>query len=249
MSKSILTRRGFLIGAAAVAGGIALPQLRHVQLPPSYGGLLGLGDTLSYAAHRVLLRHQPLAREFGPEMISKNFPAINTVNPEDEEYQRLLRGGFVDFRLPITGLVERPLSLSVDDLRSFPARTQITQHNCEQGWSAIAEWTGVSLSRVLEHAGMKPSARYVLFRCADGWWDSIDMLDALHPQTLLAYGMNGQAMPIQHGAPVRLRVERQLGYKSLKYVTSVEVTESLHAIEDGTGAMVTSFGYSWYAGI
>jgi DMSO/TMAO reductase YedYZ molybdopterin-dependent catalytic subunit len=131
----------------------------------------------------------------------------------------------------------------------MPSRTQITHHNCEQGWSAIAEWKGVPLSRVLERVGTLPQSRYIVFHCTDGWWDSLDMNDALHPQTLLTYGMNGRELPVPHGGPVRLRVERQLGYKSLKYVKSIEAVASLEGFGDGTGAMVTAYGYSWYAGI
>jgi DMSO/TMAO reductase YedYZ molybdopterin-dependent catalytic subunit len=182
-------------------------------------------------------------------MITKNFPAINTVDPQDEEYQRLRRGSFVDWRLPVSGLVARPTSYSLDDLQRLPSRTQITQHNCEQGWSAIAEWTGVPLARVLEDVGVLPQTRYIAFRCTDGWWDSLDMLDALHPQTLLTYGMNGRALPVPHGGPVRLRVERQLGYKSLKFLKRIEAVASLEQFGNGTGSMVVDMGYSWYAGI
>lgn len=246
--KRELSRRSFLTGASA-ASGLLLAGCTDAILPPTYGSLLGIGEALTFAAHRLLLPRQSLAREFGRDSISKNFPAINTTYPEDELYRRLLRGQFADWRLPVTGKVARPVSLSLQDLKRFPARTQITQHCCEQGWSAIGEWTGVQLWRVLQHVQALPEARYVVFRCVDGWWDSIDMLDALHPQTLLTYGMNGKELPVQHGAPVRLRVERQLGYKSLKYVSSIEVVERLDKIEDGTGAFVTSYGYSWYAGI
>ena len=244
----ILTRRA-LLGGATATGGLLLAGCSEPPLPPTYGSFLGIGEALTFASHRLLLPRHTLAREFGREMISKDFPAINTVDPEDAEYQRLKRGGFLEWRLPVTGLVTKPASLSLADLQQLPARTQITQHNCEQGWSAIAEWTGVPLSRVLEHVGILPQARYIVFHCNDGWWDSLDMVDALHPQTLITYGMNGGPLPVKHGAPIRLRVERQLGYKSLKFVKSVEAVERLDHIEDGTGAMVTSYGYSWYAGI
>jgi len=246
--KRQLSRRSFIAGATATSG-LLLTGCTDPILPPTYGSLLGLGEALTFASHRLLLRNQPLAREFDRGSISKGFPAINTTFPEDELYRRLLRGQFADWRLPVGGKVARPMSLSLQDLKRFPARTQITQHNCEQGWSAIAEWTGVQLRRVLQHVQAAPDARYVVFRCVDGWWDSIDMFDALHPQTLLTYGMNGQELPVQHGAPIRLRVERQLGYKSLKYVSSIEVVDRLDHIEDGSGAMVVSYGYSWYAGI
>ena len=246
MSK-LISRRNFLAGVAA-GSGVLLSGCRDYP-PPTYNGLFGLSDALTFAAHRLLLRHQPLVREFSRDMITRSFPAINTTNPESERYQQLLAGGFKEWRLPIKGLVSRPADLSLEDLKSFPSRTQITQHNCEQGWSAIAEWTGVPLGRVLQAIGMLPQARYVVFHAVDGWWDSLDMFDALHPQTLLAYGMNGGPLPVPNGAPVRLRVERQLGYKSLKYLSRIDITDQLDDVEDGTGAVGVELGYSWYAGI
>jgi DMSO/TMAO reductase YedYZ molybdopterin-dependent catalytic subunit len=242
-----ISRRQWLAGAPA-AGSLLLTGCQN-YLPPTYGSLFGVSDALTFAAHRLLLRNQPLVREFGRHRISKNFPAINTTNPSDSEYQRLLAGRFAEWRLSIEGLVSSPAELSLEDLKRLPSRTQVTQHNCEQGWSAIAEWTGVPLARVLQAVGIQPQARYVVFYTVDGWWDSVDMFDALHPQTLLAYGMNGGDLPVPHGAPVRLRVERQLGYKNLKYLGSIKVTDRLDNIEDGTGAIGASHLYSWYAGI
>lgn len=244
----IITRRA-LLGGATAAGGLLLTGCSESYLPPTYGSFLGVGDALTFASHRLLLPRNTMAREFGRDMITKNFPAINTVDPEDEEYQRLRRGGFVDWRLPVTGLVARPTSFSLSDLQKLPSRTQITQHNCEQGWSAIAEWTGVPLFRVLEHVGALPQMRYVVFHCVDGWWDCLDMHDALHPQTLVTYGMNGRELPVPNGGPVRLRVERQLGYKSLKFVKSIKAVDRIDNVETGKGAMVLDYGYSWYAGI
>lgn len=246
MSKRI-SRRNFIAGMTA-ASGLLLTGCED-SLPPTYGSLFGLSNALTFATHRLLLRNQPLVREFGRDRISKSFPAINTTNPESERYQRLLSGGFAEWRLPIEGLVARPAELSLEDLKRLPSRTQVTQHNCEQGWSAIGEWTGVQLARVLQEVEMLPQARYVVLYAVDDWWDSLDMFDALHPQTLLAYGMNGGELPVPHGAPVRLRVERQLGYKNLKYVSRIEVTDRLDDIEDGTGAIGVALGYSWYAGI
>jgi DMSO/TMAO reductase YedYZ molybdopterin-dependent catalytic subunit len=141
------------------------------------------------------------------------------------------------------------MAMSLNDLKRFPARTQITQHTCEEGWSGIAEWTGVQLSRVLEAVGIRSEARYVVFHTVDDWWDSLDMSDALHPQTMLTYGMNGRELPVPHGAPIRLRVERQLGYKSLKFLKTMTVTDRLDNIEDGTGAVGVAYGYAWYSGI
>ena len=242
-----LTRRQMLIAGSGVLGGVFCTGCK-LELPPTYGTILQLGDALTYAAHRAILPEQALVKEFDRSQISP-FPAINTTDPEDETYQRLKTTGFVDWRLLVDGLVKQPKAYSVADLMNFPSRTQITQHQCEQGWTAIGEWTGVQLSRILTSAGISPNARYVVSYAADGHWDSLDMFDALHPQTLLAYGMNGNVLPVPHGAPVRLRVERQLGYKSVKYVNRLTVTDNLANIKDGTGSGMTAYGGSWYAGI
>src|SRR5262249_53143550 len=191
----------------------------------------------------------PLAREFRPNQISENFPAINTTLPEDNFYQQDMATGFRQWTLTVDGLVTRPSEFSLAQLKSFPSRTQITQHICEQGWSAIAEWKGVPLSAVLNAVGILPQAKYIFFNCIDGWWDSLDMADAWHPQTILAYGMNGRDLPVPHGAPVRLRVERQLGYKNLKYISSMTVTDNANEWGKGQGAQGAENGYSWYAGI
>ena len=253
MNRSI-PRRTFVqtvVGAAVAAGSGAAALLagRYGLVPPDYGGVLGIGHTLTFGAQRLLLRKQPLAREFDRAQISTNFPALNTTLPEDPDYQRDMQQGFRDWRLIVDGLVARPVELSLADIRRFPSRTQITQHVCEYGWSAIAEWTGVPLSLVLSAAGVQPQARYVFFNCVDGWWDSLDMADAWHPQTLLAYSMNGQDLPVAHGAPVRLRVERQLGYKHLKYITAITVTDTAREWGKGQGSEGAEHGYSWYAGI
>jgi DMSO/TMAO reductase YedYZ molybdopterin-dependent catalytic subunit len=253
--SSLVSRRRFITGAvsasvAASAAGVAgFLAKRGALIPPDNGGLLGIGETLTYAAHRVLLYRQPLAREFSRSEVSKNFPAINTILPEDEAYLRDMTRGFQEWRLSVDGLVARPYDFSLAELKMFPSRTQITEHICEQGWSAIAEWTGVPLSYVLNAAGILPQAKFVFLNSIDGWWDSLDMVDAFHPQTLLAYGMNGQELPVPHGAPVRLRVERQIGYKNLKYVTTITVTDTAKDWGEGKGAQGAEHGYSWYAGI
>jgi DMSO/TMAO reductase YedYZ molybdopterin-dependent catalytic subunit len=247
MDNIRISRRTLLAaGASALAGSWLSGCSGIVQ--PSSKSFLGIGDALTYAAHRALLPQQALAREFTRDRISA-LPENGTTNPEDENYQRLLRGHFEDWRLPIDGLVARPIAMSLSDLKRFPARTQVTQHTCEEGWSAIAEWTGVQLSRVLEAAAIRPEARFIVFRTVDGWWDSLDMSDALHPQTILTYGMNGKELPVPHGAPIRLRVERQLGYKSLKFLKTMTVTDRVDNVEDGTGAGGVSAGYAWYSGI
>ena len=239
---------GGLVTAASGAGAWMLGQ-RYGFVPPDHGGVLGVGHTLTYAAHRGLLSSQPLAREFARSAISTNFPAINTTMPEGKAYREDMAAGFSSWRLAVDGLVAEPREFSLADLRRLPSRTQVTMHVCEQGWSAIAEWTGVPLSAVLEAVGISPNARYVFLTTIDDWWDSLDMADALHPQTLLAYGMNGRDLPVPHGAPVRLRVERQLGYKNLKYLTGITVTDSTKEWGEGLGAQGAEHGYSWYAGI
>lgn len=245
--KRKLSRRKLLTGAAGL--GVGYLAASNASWPPSCRGFFGVSNALTFAAHRVLLAHQPLAREFGREMITPNFPEHGTTNPEDARYQELLAGKFADWRLPIDGLVSRPGELPLAFFKSLPSRTQITQQSCEEGWSAIGEWTGVQLSRVLDEVGALPQARYVVFETVDGWWDSLDMVDALHAQTLLAYGMNGGDLPVPHGAPLRLRVERQLGYKNLKYLSRMTVTDRVDNIRDGTGSGSYSADFAWYAGI
>jgi len=210
-----------------------------------------MGDTFTYAAHRTLLPDQALVREYSHADIS-SFPATGTTDPGaikrrgSEAYRRLQQGMFVDWRLSIEGRVARPQTFSLAALKQLPQRTQITRHTCEEGWTAIAQWTGVPLSLVLDAAGILPTARFVKLHSFDEWVDSIDLLDALHPQTILAYGMNGRDLPIQHGAPVRLRVERQMGYKSMKYLQRIVVTDEF---DDGGKNGNIQNGWAWYTGI
>ncbi len=229
----------------AVAGGVAR---RYGLIPPDHGGIYGVGETLTYAAQRILTRHS-LAREFPRSEISKT-PFANGVAPKEEAFLRLQHGAFADWRLGVDGMVARPASFSLADLRSYPSRSQITHLACEEGWSYIAEWTGVPLSHILHKVGILPQARYVVyFSIQSYWWDSLDMADAWHPQTLVAYGMNGGELPVGHGGPLRLRVPRQLGYKSVKYITRLTVTDNLNRFGRGLGSAAPEGGYAWYAGI
>jgi DMSO/TMAO reductase YedYZ molybdopterin-dependent catalytic subunit len=254
MSSSLLTRRRLIttgLAAAAGATGLAVAARiadRYGLIPPDHGGIYGVGETLTYAAQRLLMSRHSLAREFPPNEISKVAP-VNGEPPDGDEYQRLHDGGFAEWRLAIDGLVARPMSFSLAELHRLPSRTQITHQACEEGWSFIAEWTGVPLSHVLDLAGVSTRARYVAFFSFDAVWDSLDMPDAWHPQTLLAYRMNGQPLPDGHGAPLRLRVARQLGYKSVKYLTRIIVVDSLTHVRNGRGSISPEIGYSWYAGI
>lgn len=248
----LIARRELLLVGLASAGGLLLSGCSTQQLPPTYGNLLRVGDNLTYAAQHALLSGQKLVKEYSHHDIS-SFPSTGTIDPGDTknpkssaEYRALQKGGFADWRLSVEGLVARPGKLSLAELKRLPARTQITRHTCEEGWTAIGEWTGVPLSRVLDAAGMQPNARFVSFYAYDDLVDSIDMLDALHPQTLLAYGMNGRDLLIQHGAPLRVRVERQMGYKSMKYLQRIVVTERL---DDGGDKGNPKNGWAWYTGI
>jgi DMSO/TMAO reductase YedYZ molybdopterin-dependent catalytic subunit len=236
MRPPLLTRRKAIITGLASLGGLLLPGCSH-PTPPNYGNILRMGDNFTYIAQRTLL-----PREYDYRDIS-SMPATGTTNPSkhSEEYERYLKNSFADWKLEIEGQVTMPGTYSLADLQKFPARTQITKHHCEEGWTAIAQWTGVPLSTILQSAGIKPNARFVNFHTYDGWVDSIDLLDAFHPQTILAYGMNGKDLPVAHGAPVRVRVEKQIGYKSVKYIQKISVTEEF--VDQG------DIGWAWYNGI
>ncbi len=251
---SPISRRKLITsGLAATAGVAGLTAAAKVAqhyglIPPDHGGLYGPGQTLTYAAQRVLTTHS-LAREFPRSMISK-LPFANETPPPTDLFKRLQATGFSDWRLSVDGMVARPTSLSLPDLKSLPSRSQITEVVCEEGWSYIAEWIGTPLDEVLKAVGPLPQARYVVYFSTDGdWWDSIDMADALHPQTLLTWGMNDGDLPVSFGGPLRMRVPRQLGYKSVKYVTHLTVTDTVKHIGKGLGSPNPEGGYAWYAGI
>jgi DMSO/TMAO reductase YedYZ molybdopterin-dependent catalytic subunit len=243
MSK-ISRRKLITTGIAATGGmtGLGAAAQRYGLLPPDYAGIFGLGETLNYACHR--LTSNSLAREFPRDMVSK-VPFANWTAPASAEFKRLQAGGFADWRLDVDGMVDRPISFSMAELKSHPSRTQITHLICEEGWSHIAEWTGVPLSHILGMTGILPQARYVAYYSIERrWWDSIDLTDAHHPQTLLAYGLNGGELPVANGGPLRMRLPRQLGYKNVKYITRLTLTDSLKQVGRGVGK-----SYAWYAGI
>jgi DMSO/TMAO reductase YedYZ molybdopterin-dependent catalytic subunit len=239
------------LAAAAGASGIAIAAKfarRHGLIPPDAGGFYGPGEALTYAAQRLLNRHA-MAREFPRSEISTN-PFANEVGPLGDEFKRLQAASFVDWRVAVDGMVARPASFSLAEIRSFPNSTQITMNGCEEGWTYIAEWTGVPLSYILDRVGALPQVRYVVYRSIQpDWWESIDMADALHPQTLLAHRMNGNELPVPFGGPLRLRVPRQLGYKSVKYINRLTLTDNLKAFGKGLGGASSDAGYAWYAGI
>ncbi|WP_079246842.1 molybdopterin-dependent oxidoreductase [Sphingomonas turrisvirgatae] len=211
------------------------------------------------AVHRSLQRlitdRHALAPEYSETQMSPRFRSNGTSRPGSEAYARLMAGNFADWRLTVNGLVQRPLSLSLANLRSLPQRVQITRHDCVEGWSAIGKWHGPQLSTVLRLAGLRDTARYLVFHCADTligrpYYESIDLIDAFHPQTILAWAMNNRTLPVAHGAPLRLRVERQLGYKHAKYIMAVEAVASLDGVYGGKGGLwEDAAGYEWYGGI
>lgn len=251
-------RRLFLRGSLGAIGAVCLGGCDRLGRSERFQQLLSVGEDLSWAAHKVLLPRDTLAQEFTEADLSTYFRSNGTSNPESSTYQALASNGFRNWTLRVDGWVAVPLRLSLAQLRALPSRTQITRHDCVEGWSAIGKWTGVPLSRVLAAARPHPNARFVMFHCADpmdgagsaAYYESIDMDDAFHPQTILAYDLNGKPLPVANGAPLRVRVERQLGYKHAKYINRIELVSNFDAIRGGRGGYwEDGYGYQWYAGI
>ncbi|MEZ5490222.1 MAG: molybdopterin-dependent oxidoreductase [Gammaproteobacteria bacterium] len=243
--------RSALIGGAA--GGVALATYRY---PGSIRNVYDIADAMNYGVHDLLLRGQPRVREFSRADVALDFPTSGVTSPGDDRYHRVKENGFADWSFTLDGLVDNPLNLSLADLKALPAQTQITLHTCDEGWSAIGAWTGVPLASLLAMAGIREGARYVVFHCMDTqynqlpYYESIDLLAATHPQTILAYGLNGEALPEKNGAPLRLRIETQIGYKHAKFVERVEVVNSLESIGAGRGGWWEDWnGAVWYAGL
>jgi len=256
MSSRILTRRQMLLRGSSAFGALLLAGCDRLANAPSFQHVLASAEGLTYRSQRLLVGSKTLAREFSEADISPVFRSNGTHYPDTDLYRRLLENEFTDYKLAVGGLVVKPLSLSLPTLRALPARTQITRHDCVEGWSAIGKWTGVPLGSILKAAQVLPQARYVVFHCADSlgaatdtYYESIDLLDAYHPQTILAYDLNGKPLPVRNGAPLRLRVERQLGYKHAKYIVGIDAVASLASIRGGKGGFWEDQGYEWYAGI
>lgn len=251
----VITRRKLIAGLVTGGSSIVLSACTRLTYNPFFQGhVLSIGEWLNYRVQR-LIKGNALAEEFPENQMSPVFRTNGNIDPGTPEYQRLAANQFADWRLRIDGLVGSPMSFSLAQLRAMPSRTQITRHDCVEGWSAIGKWTGVQLGSLLKQVELRSNARFIVFHCADDfdgtpYYESIDLVDAFHPQTLLAYGMNDQPLSIGHGAPLRLRVERQLGYKQAKYVMRVEAVASLSGIGDGQGGYwEDAAGYYWYAGI
>jgi len=262
MSKTILTRRTFLGAGAAGASSLMLGGCDALNFLADRDGtvrdVLEKANGVTYYVQRALIG-DALAREYAESEIRQGQRPNGSTDPQSAEYLALKANDFADYRLSVTGLVETPKSYSLAELRNMPSRTQITRHDCVEGWSCIAKWTGPPLSVVLDEVKLKPAARYIVFHCYDNmgsgasgpnfYYESCDLVDARHPQTILAYGLNNEALPVPNGAPMRVRIERQLGYKQPKYVHTIEAVSSFAEIARGKGGYWEDRGYEWYAGI
>jgi DMSO/TMAO reductase YedYZ molybdopterin-dependent catalytic subunit len=247
----MIGRRALLLGATATLAGCD-----RLAQNARFREALFSAENFHKWAQRGLMARDALAREYRPDQISPFFRANGTANPNTPDYKAWWRGGFADWRLRVDGKVTQNLSLSLSQLRTLPHREQITRHDCVEGWSAIGKWRGVPLKTLLDAAGLQPGVRYIVLHCADTmgngqpYYESIDLVDAFHPQTILAFALNDRPLSVANGAPLRLRVERQLGYKQAKYLTRIEAVESLSAIGRGKGGYWEDHaGYDWYAGI
>jgi DMSO/TMAO reductase YedYZ molybdopterin-dependent catalytic subunit len=256
-NRAELSRRRFLSRAFGAAGALALSGCDALSGTEWFPRVLGTAEQLTEAVQHLIAPRAAMAQEFTAADLSPAFRSNGTAMPDDPGYAALAAGGFAAYRLEVGGLVEKPANLTLAELRALPGRTQITRHDCVEGWSAIGKWKGARLSALLAAVQPKSQARFVVFHCADPmeddgtspYYESIDMEDALHPQTILAYELNDRTLPIPNGAPLRLRVERQLGYKHAKYVMRIELVESFKSIRGGKGGYWEDEGYEWWAGI
>ena len=252
---TILSRRHLIGSLGAGAGGLLLSGCDRIVASPTVKHVLGTGEGLTRRAQRFVTDRTALAPEFAASDMSPFFRTNGNATADTDAYRAHLATGFADWRLVVDGLVQHPLTLSLAQIRSLPSRTQITRHDCVEGWSAIGKWTGLPLKLVLDAVGVLPAARYVVFHCADdfdgdAYYESIDLIDAYHPQTILAWGMNDQLLCEGHGAPLRLRLERQLGYKQAKYVMRIQLVQSFAKLGSGKGGYwEDSADYQWYGGI
>ncbi|MGZ5206193.1 MAG: molybdopterin-binding protein [Caldimonas sp.] len=254
-------RRHLLRGAVAAAGAAVLSGCDRLSNNASFVETLKSAQNLSHAAARIVAPKPAMAQEFAPSDVAPVFRGNGTLEPMDADYRALRQAGFADYKLTVAGLVENRLELSLEQLRAMPSRTQITRHDCVEGWSCIGKWKGVPLGAVLDQARPLPNAKFVVFRCFDSmegptldgrdsrYYESIDLEEAHHAQTILAYDLNDKALPVINGAPIRCRVERQLGYKQAKYVKAIELVDSFAAIRGGKGGYWEDEGYEWYGGI
>lgn len=255
MNSEGITRRKFLRNTLTLGASAWLMGCDQLSQTRWFPRILGSAETLNNTLHHLITPANALAKEYTQADLSAVFRSNGTSYPPDAEYDAMVAQNFTQWRLQIDGLVEKPLQLSLAQLRALPARTQITRHDCVEGWSAIGKWKGVPLGDILRQAVPKTNARYAVFYCVDSmkagekYYESVDMEEAFHPQTILAYELNDEPLPIKNGAPLRVRVERQLGYKSAKYLMRIELVENFDHIGGGNGGYWEDHGYEWYAGI
>jgi DMSO/TMAO reductase YedYZ molybdopterin-dependent catalytic subunit len=262
MSRLTVSRRKFLAASAAGASSLVLAGCDQFDFLGQHDNpardFIERANTLTYQVQRMIAGEQALARTYSESEIRQPQRPNGTADPSTPEYVALREGGFADYRLRITGLVERELGFSLDELRNMPAHSQVTRHDCVEGWSCIAKWTGTRLGPLLDQAGVKPAARFCVYHCYDVlgsgpagalYYESSDLIDAYHPQTILAYGLNNEVLPVSNGAPVRLRIERALGYKQPKYLHTVELVDRFTSFGRGQGGYWPDRGYDWYGGI
>ena len=255
------SRRAVLRAAFASVGTLSLAGCDRLSNNEAFVEVLKSAQHLSHGVQRLVAGRKAMAQEFDQADVAAHFRANGTLVPADADYQALMRGGFADWKLQVGGLVEKPAAFTLAELRAMPSRTQITRHDCVEGWSTIGKWKGVQLSHLLDQVTPLSSAKYVVFRCADSmdgpsldgrdstYYESVDMDDAYHAQTVLAYELNDKPVPVNNGAPLRARIERQLGYKHAKYLMRIELVERFDNIRGGSGGYWEDNGYEWYAGI
>lgn len=261
--SGLITRRNFLRTSAVAGSGLILSGCNQFDFLADKSGparqIMESANVLTYKAQRALIGEQTLAREYAASEIRQGMKPNGSVEPSTPEYIFLKMQNFASYKLTIKGMVEREMSFSLDQLRNMPAQSQITRHDCVEGWSCIAKWTGTQLGPLLDMAGVKPTARYAVYHCYDNiqrtlsgdilYYTSSDLIDAYHPQSILSYGLNDQVLPVSNGAPIRLRIERALGYKQPKYLHTIELVDDLSSFGKGRGGYWEDTGYDWYGGI
>ena len=261
--SGLITRRNFLRGTAVAGSGLILAGCDQFDFLGARDNqvrqVMEQANVLTYQVQRALIGDQTLAREYSASEIRQGQRPNGSMDPTTPEYTFLKMQDFAPYRLTVKGMVEREVSFSLDELRNMPARSQITRHDCVEGWSCIAKWTGTPLGPILDMAGVKPQARFCVYHCYDNiqrtlsgdilYYESSDLVDAYHPQTILSYGLNDQVLPVANGAPIRLRIERALGYKQPKYLHTIELVDDLSPFGRGKGGYWEDLGYDWYGGI
>jgi DMSO/TMAO reductase YedYZ molybdopterin-dependent catalytic subunit len=245
-----MKRRLFIASAASALAGCG-PISGALNGNDGVRRVLASAESLNHA----LIGTRGLAREYRERDVDREFRVNGFATPSDTRYVDLARGGFAAYRLIVDGAVERPRAFTLAQLYAMPQRTQITRHDCVEGWSAIGKWSGVPLATVLDAVRPRDDARYVIFRCMDNdgsgslYYESLDLHQARHPQTLLATRLNDAPLDPDHGAPLRLRIPTQLGYKSAKWIARIELLGSFANVYGGRGGYWEDEGYEWYAGI